>query len=71
MKPRKRKMPAKTKAKSKPEAPKLMNLKVTRKDRALLTAMAKRYANGNLSAWLRLAGSEFRPSKAQLARLAA
>jgi hypothetical protein len=43
----------------------LMNLKVSGKDRRALLAQADKYAKGNLSAWLRFAGTHFRPAKAQ------
>lgn len=45
----------------------LLNLKVTDKDRRKLNAQAKKYTNGNISAWLRLAGSAFKPAKRLLA----
>lgn len=41
----------------------LINLKVSDSDRRALNAAAKKYANGNLSAWLRYAGAAFRPGK--------
>jgi len=51
--------------KSKPKKEKLqvINLKITSADRKAILAMAKRYAKGNLSAWLRAAGLEYIPSK--------
>lgn len=55
----KKKKPAKAKAK----ALSLMNLKVSGKDHKLLVARAKKYAGGNLSAWLRYAGSNYVPPK--------
>lgn len=61
-KPRKKKM---KRAKSKKSIVSLLNLKVTDQDRRALNALAERYAKGNLSAWLRFAGEEFRPSKKQ------
>ena len=44
----------------------LLNLKVSKADRAALNAQAKKYAQGNLSAWLRFAGTQFKPKKSQL-----
>lgn len=41
----------------------LMNLKVSKSDRAALLANANRYMKGNLSAWLRTAGMKFKPGK--------
>lgn len=41
----------------------LLNLKVTERDRKAFNARAKEYANGNVSAWLRMAGINFRPAK--------
>lgn len=41
----------------------LMNLRVTRKDRKQLAAKARKYANGNVSEWLRRAGREFQPKR--------
>ncbi len=41
----------------------LLNLKVSGKDRKVLTFMAKKHAGGNLSAWLRYAGSKYVPPK--------
>lgn len=41
----------------------LINFKITGKDQALLTQRAKKFANGNLSAWLRYAGSHYVPPK--------
>lgn len=41
----------------------LMNLKVSSKDRAALIAQANRFANGNVSEWLRSAGKSYKPSK--------
>jgi hypothetical protein len=40
----------------------LINLKATERDRALLISRAKRFAKGNLSAWLRHAGIHHKPS---------
>lgn len=41
----------------------LVNLKVKGKDRKMLVALAKKFANGNLSAWLRYAGLHYKPAK--------
>lgn len=51
--------------KSKPKKEKLpvINLKITSADRKAILANAKRYAKGNLSAWLRAAGLEYIPPK--------
>lgn len=48
---------------SKKEKLDVINLKITRADRKAIQAMAKRYAKGNLSAWLRAAGLEYIPSR--------
>lgn len=39
----------------------LINIKVTEEARLTLVKLAKRYAHGNLSAWLRMAGSQYIP----------
>lgn len=39
----------------------LINIKVSEEDRKLLMSQAKRYADGNLSAWLRYAGIHYVP----------
>ncbi len=39
----------------------LLNLKISEKDKRALQAQAKKYANGNVSAWLRFAGVRFKP----------
>lgn len=57
----------KTKAKSKSNSKlKLLNIKADGKDRKVLQKKADKYANGNLSAWLRYAGSHFIPKKVGL-----
>jgi hypothetical protein len=38
----------------------LLNIKISRKDRKALDAAAGKYAKGNLSAWLRFAGTSFK-----------
>lgn len=43
--------------------PKLINLKAADEERAALQAKADKYANGNLSAWLRYAGLHHKPTK--------
>lgn len=48
----------------------LVNLKVSPPERKRLDAAARKYAGGNLSAWLRFAGVAFRPSQAALQKLA-
>lgn len=64
------KVAVKTKQAAKPAAKKsdvkrkkLINLKVASKDLELLVARAKKFANGNLSAWLRYAGQNHTPVK--------
>lgn len=56
-----------TKTVAKKERPNksLINFKVSRPDRRELTTLAKRYAKGNLSQWLRIAGMLFKPTKTQ------
>lgn len=62
----KRKKKMKTKrAKRKVTELSLLNIKVSPADRRALDAAAKKYAKGNLSAWLRFAGTMFKPSKTQ------
>lgn len=46
----------------------LINIKVSEKDRKRLMIQAKRYAEGNLSAWLRYAGINYVPWLAQKKR---
>jgi len=46
----------------------LLNLKISSKDRRRLVAMAKKYAGGNLSAWLRFAGAHYVPPKSVIIR---
>lgn len=41
----------------------LINLKVESKDRKAIEARALKFAKGNVSAWLRYAGSKFTPPK--------
>lgn len=69
MKTKKKKVAAKKKpakaAKKSGSQLKIVNLKVGSKDRAALNAMAKKYAKGNLSAWLRHAGLRYVPKKAE------
>lgn len=45
---------------------KLLNIKVSPKDKRALEAAARKYAGGNLSAWLRLAGSNYVPQAADV-----
>lgn len=49
---------------------KLINLKVTPKQKAAIAANAKRHAGGNFSRWLRYAGEHFKPAKQDLNALA-
>jgi hypothetical protein len=44
----------------------IFNIKVSPLERKRLIMQAKKYANGNLSAWLRYAGTYYRPSKTEL-----
>jgi hypothetical protein len=64
--PKAKKKPAKKAAKKAVSALSLLNLKVSKADRDALNAQAKKYAKGNLSAWLRFAGTQFKPKKSQL-----
>ncbi len=41
----------------------LLNLKVTSRQRKALESKARAHAKGNLSEWLRLAGTKYRPLK--------
>lgn len=43
-------------------------LKLLKQEREVLTARAKRFANGNLSAWLRYAGMHYKPAKSVIIR---
>ena len=45
---------------------KLMNFKVTDEERALMQAKADKYTNGNVSDWLRYAGTKLDPKKCDL-----
>ena len=58
----------KTKAKPPVKTLELINLKVTRKERKALAALAFKYAGGNLSGWLRYAGSHYKPKKTEVIR---
>ncbi len=44
----------------------LLNFKADKTQRKIITAKAKRFTKGNLSAWLRLAGMTARPTKTQI-----
>lgn len=61
----KKKIVKKAAKKSKPakKALPLLNMKCSSKDRKVLEAKAKKHAGGNLSAWLRYAGSNYVPPK--------
>lgn len=66
---RKTKKPAAKKLslkKPRKEKPTLVNFKLNRKDLKALTARAKRYANGNISLWLRHAGLNHVPRRKDL-----
>ncbi len=54
-----------TKTKSKTKPPARINLKTTRSERAELLVNARKYADGNLSAWIRHAGLKYRPAKGE------
>lgn len=67
-KSKKRKAKKMKSAKRKQSELSLLNIKVSPADRRALDAAAKKYAGGNLSAWLRFAGMVFKPSKHQHVR---
>ena len=67
----KKKAAKKTLSKDDRELLKIVNLKVSSKDRSGLVKNAKRYAGGNLSAWLRYAGLHFTPAKSETVKLEA
>jgi hypothetical protein len=46
----------------------LMNLKISRKDRKLIIALAAKHAGGNYSAWMRHASLHFKPKKTEFIR---
>lgn len=46
----------------------LLNLRVTVSEKAELEAKARKYAKGNLSAWLRIAGLSYEPRKSELTK---
>lgn len=56
-------MKKKKTAKTKKPTYRLVNLKVTDKERRLLEIQAQKYTRGNLSAWLRYAGVHLKLSK--------
>lgn len=41
-------------------------VKIGKEDRKIFQTMAKEFTKGNMSAWVRIAGRNFRPSKSQL-----
>ena len=53
--------------KGEPEKSKIINLKVSTSEHELLKARAFRYANGNLSAWIRYASINLDPKPDDLA----
>lgn len=67
-------MKKKSKAKSK-AAPvsklRVVNVKMSRADRKRLTTLARKYAKGNLSAWVRHAGSRYVPKRGEKVSLKA
>lgn len=58
-------MKKKSKVKAANDALEVINLKVTSRDRKRLEQNAKRYADGNLSAWLRYVGMQYTPKKGE------
>lgn len=58
-----KKKSAKRRPTREPSQLKLMNLKASSKDRAAITSLARKYADGNISAWLRTAGMNYVPNK--------
>ncbi len=53
--------------KAPPEKSETVNLKLSPSEKAEILAKARKYAGGNLSLWLRLAGAMFTPAKRDLA----
>ncbi len=51
--------------KKKPKLLAMINVKTPPETRARLQAQADKYANGNLSAWLRHAGLQYTPKKGE------
>lgn len=49
----------------------IVNVKMTSADRRLLIANAKKWAGGNVSAWLRYAGTVFTPKRGEKIPLSA
>lgn len=47
---------------------KAINIKLTAEEREAIQALADKYAEGNLSEWLRFAGQHFVPSKEHLVK---
>lgn len=64
----KKKKALKLKAKKPKKAKTLLNLKVSGKDRSHLLTLAKKYAGGNLSAWLRHSALNYKPGKTEVIR---
>ncbi len=60
-KPAKKKSPKTSKAKKPAKRVSRLNIKMSVPSRKALEAKAKRFQGGNLSAWLRRAGLEYRP----------
>lgn len=56
-------MKKKAKRKNYPTKLKIINIKAKASERKALLAMAKKYTDGNLSLWLRIAGLKYTPSK--------
>jgi hypothetical protein len=55
-----------TQIKKDKEASKAINIKLNAEERKTLQKQADKYANGNLSEWLRFAGTHFLPGKEHL-----
>lgn len=55
--------------KPKPTLKKVMNFKVTEKEKKEIEAIAEKYCKGNVTALIKLAVQAFRPSKRDLVRL--
>jgi hypothetical protein len=63
---KKTKKAARSIAKPHKPVPKLINLKVNKIELKLLVARAKRFAKGNMSLWLRHAGTKYTPKRKDL-----
>ncbi len=61
----------KKKSKAKKSKLVVVNVKMSRAERALLKSYAKRFAKGNLSAWVRHSGHRYTPKRGEKIRLKA